>query len=227
MNQFQGFLLSSIRYGDADAITYCYSLEYGFVTLFVKNIYTARNKKKAYLFPLNELEIGVKKYTEGTLLSVTKLELIQSFYVDSNLHAGNLLMFGADFLYQVLRKETPNYKIYQAIKNFTQEVHQGNPEAHLVLILEMLKLQGFSPLLSDGEFLDPEQGQFTNVPNHTLFDRENSNLWRLFLQESSSVKRLKKHSRQRFLDSLMFYYALHQVGFQVPESLKIMKEVYD
>lgn len=49
------FLLSYTKYGDHDAVLHCFCRENGFESFFAKGIYAPKNKKKAFLFPLNEL----------------------------------------------------------------------------------------------------------------------------------------------------------------------------
>ena len=55
------FLLSYTKYGDHDAVLHCFCRENGFESFFAKGIYAPKNKKKAFLFPLNELSIGSEK----------------------------------------------------------------------------------------------------------------------------------------------------------------------
>ena len=62
------FLLSYTKYGDHDAVLHCFCRENGFESFFAKGIYATKNKKKAFLFPLNELLVYTsdkkKKYPE-------------------------------------------------------------------------------------------------------------------------------------------------------------------
>ena len=52
MNKFSAFLLSYFKYGENDAVLHCFTLENGFQSFFLKGVYSAKNKKKAYLAPL-------------------------------------------------------------------------------------------------------------------------------------------------------------------------------
>ena len=74
MDKNTGFLLSYIKYGDYDAILHCYTLEGGFQSFFMRGIYSAKNKKKAFLSPLNELEITFSNH-RGNLPTIKKVEL--------------------------------------------------------------------------------------------------------------------------------------------------------
>ena len=71
------FLLSYVRYGDNDAVLHCFSKEAGFQSFFAKGLYSARNKKKAYLFPLNHINIMVapKRIASG-IPNVSKIEML-------------------------------------------------------------------------------------------------------------------------------------------------------
>ena len=74
MQTFSGFLLSSIKYGDNDAVVHCFTKEIGFETFFVKGLYAKKNKKKPYLFPLNELFFTVSQSRSGNMQSIQKIE---------------------------------------------------------------------------------------------------------------------------------------------------------
>ena len=100
MNKFSAFLLSYLKYGDNDAILHCYTKENGFQSFFLKGIYTSKNKKKAYLVPLNELLITtVDKAKSTELLLVKKIESIENSFSDYDVKISSLTFFVSDFLY--------------------------------------------------------------------------------------------------------------------------------
>ncbi|MGC4129079.1 MAG: recombination protein O N-terminal domain-containing protein [Bergeyella sp.] len=227
MNAVRCFLLSSLKYGDYDAILHCYSAENGYQSYFVKNIHTPRSKKKAYLFPMNELEISVSPSKAGKMPTVSGIELLKSGYDIQNQYANTILMFASDFLNQVLREENGNPKLYSLLAEFRENIMKTDMNAHLKLVFSILRWNGFLPLVSSGEFLNPETGEFGTQKYHEIFDERISGVWKFFLNNQKDNAELKRADRSRFLDSLLMYYKIHFSGFKIPESYGILKQVYE
>ena len=121
MDKNTGFLLSYIKYGDYDAILHCYTLESGFQSFFMRGIYSAKNKKKAFLSPLNELGITFSSH-HGNLPTIKKVELNEKLPDEVNVHQNAVIFFLSDFLNQILKNESQNVALYQEIKFFKQKI---------------------------------------------------------------------------------------------------------
>ena len=103
------FILSYVKYGDHDAVLHCFCEECGFQSFFAKGIYSSKNKKKPYLFPLNLLNITLSKTSNHQSISnVSKIELAPGFYDFNEVKINSILFFAADFLHQILRNEAQN-----------------------------------------------------------------------------------------------------------------------
>lgn len=229
MNSYKAFLLSYIRYGDNDAILHCYTEESAYLTFYVKGIYSGRNKKKAYLFPLNEIAlITSKSKSNSELLSVSSIESVNKNDLYQDIKANAIIFYIADLLNQILKHENQaNTKLYQAISEFLHEVECANMEAHLVLMLKIIKIQGWAPLENDAPYLNPETGTFVHSEVHYLFDKENSAIWKAYLSKEKPYDlTLKREQRRKFLDSLLLYYHFHFVDFRTPKSLEIIQDIF-
>lgn len=228
MQIFRGFLLSYIRYSDNDAVLHCFTDEQGFKSFFVKGIYSPKSKKKAYLFPLNELEISVNAPKEGKIPTVSGIELLQSFYDEKNLGRNSVLMFSSEFLAKILRNENGNREIYNEIQLFLKKLSQENPFSHISLVFNILKFNGLLPLQTSEHFLDPETGRFTNIKTHHFFDERISEIWKKFSSEKDNYDfRLSRSERNQFLESLILYYKIHFTDFREPDSLEILRQVFE
>jgi len=220
------FLLSYTKYGDHDAVLHCFCRENGFESFFAKGIYAPKNKKKAFLFPLNELLL----YTSDKKKSIQNVQKIEQKNVDffsSDIRKNSILFFISDLLNQVLRNENQNVGIYSEISIFLSQLQMDNFQSHLIFIFRLLKQQGLQPLFSDKTFLNPETGNFEDVEVHHFFDKTISDIWKdlITTQDPYSIK-LSRAEKQNFLDSILVYFHYHFTDFREPKSLEIIKEIF-
>lgn len=223
------FLLSYVKYGDNDAVLHCFSKENGFQSFFAKGLYSARNKKKAYLFPLNQINITVapKRIASG-IPNVSKIEMISNDYDLDDVKVNTVLLFVAEFLNQVLKEETHHERTYFEIDKFLQELYAGNTGSYPALMFKILAYQGLSPLSGNEKFLDPEAGNFGDLQMHSYFDDEVSAIWKEMISaENVYAVKLKRTLRRHFLDSVILYYKIHFSGFREPNSLDIIQQIYE
>lgn len=229
MQNIHCFLLSYIKYGDNDAILHCFSEESGYQSFFAKGLYSSKNKKKAYLFPLNRLSITLlPKKTGSGMPNVAKVEMLQRNYDFSDVKTNTVLLFVADFLNQVLRDESHHNSAFAEIQGFLTELYAGNAGSYPAFMFKILAQQGLSPLAGHGLFLDPEAGNFSRQQAHSFFDLEISGVWKRFIEAEDIYKiNLTRTLRRQFLDSVMLYYKLHFAGFTEPNSLDIIQQIYE
>lgn len=229
MNYLNGFLLSYIKYGDHDAVLHCFTREKGYQSFFVRGIYSQKNKKKAYLLPLNELGLTLTPNIRGnSLQSISKIDLLEYPEFHQDVKANSMVFFVSDFLNQILRNEDQHEQIYDEILRFLDELEKKNYSAHLVFFIRILKSQGLLPLVTAGTFLDPESGTFGEEPHHHLFGADISRLWKmLILQENPYHIILNPNDRKNLLDTILVYYYYHFAGFRTPNSLEIVKQIFE
>lgn len=228
MNKFSGFLLSYFKYGENDAVLHCFTLENGFQSFFLKGVYSAKNKKKAYLAPLNELLITVvDKKKISDLHLVSKIECLGNILPEYNVKVSSLAFFVSDFLHQVLRNEHANTLLYQEIKEMKLLISDGDTSAHYTFLIRLLKIFGISPLLQDGNFLNIEKAEFQKFSEENGPNDEVSLIWRKVLEEKFTPQKIKKESRKILLDSIIFYYKIHFPDFHTPKSLAILTQVFE
>ncbi|MDF2831178.1 DNA repair protein RecO [Chryseobacterium indoltheticum] len=223
-----GFLLSYIKYGENDAVLHCFTEEDGFQTYFLKGIYSKKNKKKAFLLPLNKLNFSVSAGKSSGIQTISRFEIIEVNDVYTDIKANTVIFFIADFLNQILRNENKNQIIFHTIDEFILELSRQNYRSHLILLIKILKIQGVAPLLGEGNYLDPETGTFSDVGTHHFFDSENSLLWKLILSAEDPYEiKIPQVLRKKFLDSLLIYYHYHITDFKTPNSLEIIQQIFE
>lgn len=224
-----GFLLSYIKYGDYDAVLHCFTKEKGFQSFFVRGIYNKRNKKKAYLIPLNELSFTLAHHHKaGALATVSNIELITCLDYNTDVKANAVVFFLSDFLNQILKNENQNTKIYFELQYFLKELQNKNYGAYLIFLVKILKNSGVLPLVNDAKFLDPETGIFSPEKSHPIFDETTSNLWKNIINADSAYQiSIPTKLRSGFLDSILVYYHYHFSNFRIPDSLEIAKQIFE
>jgi DNA repair protein RecO (recombination protein O) len=220
------FLLSYTKYGDHDAVLHCFCRENGFESFFAKGIYAPRNKKKAFLFPLNELLLYTSDKKKN-IQNVLKIEQKNTESFSSDVRKSSILFFISDLLNQVLRNENQNVGIYSEISIFLSQLQIDNFQSHLIFIFRLLKQQGLQPLFSDKTYLNPETGNFEDVEVHHFFNKTISDIWKdlITTQDPYSIK-LSRMEKQNFLDSVLIYFHYHFTDFREPRSLDIIKEIF-
>lgn len=223
-----GFLLSYIKYGENDAVLHCFTEEDGFQTYFLKGVYSKKNKKKAFLIPLNKLNFSVNSGKSSGIQTVSKIEIVEVNDVYTDIKANTVIFFIADFLNQILRNENKSPILFHLIDEFIFELSRQNYRSHLILLVKILKTQGVAPLLGEETYLDPETGTFSSLGSHHLFDRENSLLWKLILSSQNPYEiKIPQAMRKTFLDSLLVYYHYHITDFKTPNSLEVIQQIFE
>lgn len=216
-----------MKYGDNDAILHCFTQNMGFQSYFIKGIYSVKNKKKAYLSPLNEITFTTNSYIKSGITNISKIEQVKSLDCQADVRASAIIFFIAEFLHQVLKKETKQDIVYQEIKEFLFQLENKNYQAHFAFLLNFLKLQGVAPLLGGGDFLDPESGCFEVVSCHQLFNKDISTEWKNFISEENIYNiKLKNTIKEEFLDSVLVYYYCHFPEFKAPKSLEVLRAIF-
>lgn len=223
-----GFLLSYLKYGDNDAVLQCFTEDNGYESFFLKGVYSAKNKKKAYLQPLNKLSFHFSLKSSGSIKNISKIELIENCDTANDMKINTMVFFVADFLNQVLRNESRNITVYSEISELINQLKSGNNQSHLIFLFKILKNQGIHPLNNEHPYLDPESGVFKPQESHHLFDVGISDIWKeLSVTENFYAINITAKNRRKFLESLLVYYHFHFTDFRTPQSLEIVQQIFN
>lgn len=229
MQNLSGFLLSYVKYGDHDAILHCFTEDNGFQSFFARGIYSQKNKKKAYLLPLNQLHLSINSHSKsGAMPQISKIELIENKDFYTNVKANAIIFFVADFLNQILKLENKNSEIYSSILSFLNEVERKNYQAHYIFLYILIEILGFGPLNSSGIYLNPETGSFENEISHPIFNSEISRVYKALSTENHKYNfKLNSKIKKEFLESLLVYFQYHVSDFREPKSLEILQQIFE
>jgi DNA repair protein RecO (recombination protein O) len=229
MNKQTGFLLSYLKYGDNDAVLHCFSKEAGFQSFFVRGIYSPKNKKKAYLMPLNELSLSLSSHHSNAKLPVVqKIEICGSLDFYTDVKQSSVIFFVSDFLNQTLKNEQANASLYSEIEEFRRYLNKGNLHSYFIFLIRILNVFGIAPLISEEKFLSVERGLFQNDATFDVLDVEISEIWKNILKNNIEEDfRIDKHYRKKLLDSILLYYKIHFPEFYTPKSLQVITQLFE
>lgn len=115
MVQEKGFLISYLKYGENDAVLHIYTHSEGYKSYFLKGIYSKRNKKKALLQFLFEIQFTTNPKVSGLPL-ISDLQAY-GHLPEWNIKTNALQFFIADVLSNILRNEAQNESIYSKISD--------------------------------------------------------------------------------------------------------------
>ena len=226
MEKHTGFLLSYIKYGENDAVLHFFTKENGFQSYFLRGLYSAKNKKKAFLEPLNQLVITISSH-KSSLAVIKKIELGEEIMVDKNIMQKTIVFFISDCLNQILRNEQKNLDFYQEINLFKKNLLEYKLHAHYIFLIKILDYFGISPLLTGENFLDVEKGIFQDLKNNFV-DEIISKIWKEVLENKIDYSySFEKEIRKKLLDSILLYYKAHFPEFYTPKSLPVIKEIFE
>lgn len=229
MNKYTGFLLSYLKYGDNDAVLHCYTKESGFQSFFIKGLYSAKNKKKAFLSPMNELSFTfLEGNHQSELLRATKLEIVETKDHFNDVKYNTIAFFVSEFLNQILRNENQNSALYQEISYLKENLNQSHYFSHYCFMVKILEILGIAPLISDEKYLNIEKGVFQGQINNETLDELTSNTWKNILtHEFYYDLKVDSKYKKKLLDSILLYYKHHFPDFRSPKSLEIINQIFE
>lgn len=227
MNKQSGFLLSYLKYGENDAVLHCFTQESGYQSFFVRGIYSVKNKKKAYLLPLNELSLTLSSHTKNTSMpSISKIEKKDTAHDLWDIKQSSVIFFVADFLNQTLKNEARNESLYEEVRKFKENLYAGNLQSHFLFLIKVLPIFGIAPMPTEGKFLCVEKGVFQKESSLHTLDEEISSVWKKILMQDTDLTMEPKH-RKKLMDSILLFYKFHFPDFHTPKSLVVIHQLFE
>jgi DNA repair protein RecO (recombination protein O) len=235
----KAIVLHQIRYSDSGIIVYLYTRDFGRQTILIKGMRKKKSGRHNVFFqPMFILDMELY-YKEGR--GMQSLRDFSVSFAPSHIHEdvkkASIAMFLGEFLYSVLREETPNTTLFdfiaQSIMFFDGE-QKGFPNFHIAFLCSLSGFLGFEPSGRNDEaekYFDLSEGRFTIVPPfHGDYANEevSGKLAEFF---SSSFQNIEKIAltgslRNDILETLMKYYSIHLPGIRNFKSLEILREVF-
>lgn len=223
------YILSYLKYGETSAIVRIYTREKGFKNFIWKGIYSTKNKKRNYLFPLNKVHITYKDRGNDSLEYFQTIETENGFRAQlDSIEKQTLLLFFSEILNSLLRNEPENIAIFDWLDNKLKQFSERSSTQMFAqeFLLELSAYLGIQPQnnYEPNAYFDLESGSFTLDHTETQLNQENSLLWHNFL--SNKDQKFNKHQRWTLLQNWIAYFQMQIPHFSKPNSLEVIKELF-
>lgn len=234
----QGFVLQSIRYGDASLIVKIYTLEKGLQTFMVKGVTGKKSRNRIAFFQpmtfLRFVETGNTRHAGMAFLKDLELGYVYQS-IPGNMNKSAILMYLSELLSHTLTQQERNDDLYHFVQQsllWLDLVESGYASFPLYFTLELSRFLGFYPQMNyaKGMLFDMMEGQFVKEePLHSYYlNEECSALLAQLLNmgiEDLHLAPMTGVQRSALLDGLLTFMRLHAPVLRGLQSHEILKEV--
>jgi len=234
----KAIVISTLKYGEADLIAKCFTLDRGLVSYMLKGIRKSkRGKLRVSMFQqLSLLEIEAFHKENKNLQYMKEVRTFHPYQsLQSNVYKSTMVIFLAEVLKGSIQEEEKNQALFYFLEDSFLYLDQSESfkNFHLLFIVRLTEFLGFYPdQQSVGlPVFDMLNGVFQlKEYNSYSFNDSNSALLKEILNvsgfEDVNQIKLNQERRKNFLDFMMLYYELHLQGFKKPKSLEILQQIF-
>lgn len=234
----KAIVISSIKYGEADVIAKCFTLEKGLVSYMLKGIRKSKKGKlRMSMFQhLSLLEIEAFHKENKNLQYLKEVKVFHPYQsLQYNVYKSTMVMFLAEVLKSCIQEEERNEALFYFLQDSSVYLDEAESikNFHLHFIVKLTQFLGFYPDSQSVDFpyFDMLNGVFQlKEINSYSFNNSNSELLKALMNysdysEANQIK-LNQEGRKNFLDFMMLYYELHLQGFKKPKSLEVLQQIF-
>lgn len=234
----KAIVISSLKYGEADLIAKCFTLEKGLVSYMLKGIRKSKKGKlRMSMFQqLSLLEIEAFHKENKNLQYLREVKVSHPYQsLQTNVYKSTMVMFLAEVLKSCIQEEERNEALFYFLEDsfIFLDKAESISNFHLQFIVKLTQFLGFYPdnQSIDFPFFDMLNGVFQLKEYNTYsFNNSNSELLKEFMKNSeydhTDQIKLNQERRKSFLDFMMLYYELHLQGFRKPKSLEVLQQIF-
>lgn len=232
-------VLRTTKLGDTKIIVDTYARTEGRISFVTSLPRSGRGRVKKQLFQaLAQLSVTADIRPR---LSLQKLREAQFATPYTTLHTDPykicIAMFLAEFLSDSLRSEAPDSRLFDYISDSLLWLdncgERGFANFHLVFLMHLSRFLGFYPNLSGyhpGDAFDLRAGCFiSGLPAHAdVLRSDDASRVALMMRmdyPTMHLFRMSRTDRNRLLDIILSYYAIHIPGFRPLKSLEVLRDM--
>lgn len=239
LDKTRAIVLHHIKYSDSGIIVYLYTREFGRQTILIKGMRNKKSGRHAGFFqPLFILDMEMYFKEGRNMQSVREFSVA---YAPSGIHSDvkktSVAMFLGEFLYSVLKEETPDYGMFDFIEKsiiFFDKEQKGTANFHIAFLSALSSFLGFEPAprtAGDEAYFDLKNGRFARVPpvhGDYAGPEISEKLTEFFSASFDGIGEiiLKGSMRNEILEVLIRFYSVHLPGLRNFRSLEVLKEVF-
>lgn len=234
----KAIVISCIKYGEADLIAKCFTLEKGLVSYILKGIRKSKKGKlRMSMFQqLTLLELEAFHKDNKNLKYLKEIKVYYPYQsLQSNIYKSTILMFLAEVLKSCIQEEEKNEALFYFLQDEFIYLDKADSikNFHLHFIVKLTQFLGFYPDSQsiDFPYFDMLNGVFQLKEYNTYsFNNLNSELLKQLMKssnyEEANLIKLNQERRKSFLDFMMLYYELQLQGFKKPKSLEVLQQIF-
>jgi len=233
----EAFVISSLRYADADLIVKLYTRKDGLNSYLLRGILKSKKGKirTSFFQPLTLLEIDAIHSNKNSLNRLKDVKPITHYEtLHTNIIKGSVITFISEILSHVLIENEPDEELFLFLKKATNWLDKNSnfnlfPQYILVQLSSFL---GFYPDSTNDTLpqFNLEEGRFDVSSKSSLcIDQEELIHFKDILGtdfDSLSSLLIPKLGRLKLLENLLLYFSLHSEGFKRPKSLTVIQELF-
>lgn len=233
----EAFVISSLRYAEADLIVKLYTLKEGVNSYLLRGVLKSKKGKikPSFFQPLSLLEIDAIHNNKNTLFRLKEVKPTSHYEsLHTNIIKGSVVTFISEVLNQVLIDNQPDEELFSFLKKYTQILDKSN---HFNLfpqyfLLKLSSFLGFHPDDSNNTLpqFNLAEGKFdvASKSHYCIKQEELVNFKSILGIDFDSMSRLTmaKTERLKLLENLLLYFSLHIEGFKKPKSLHVIQELF-
>lgn len=231
-------VLSTIKYSEADLIARLYTRELGTQSFMLKGIRKSRKGKlrASFFQPLTQLEIETQHKGKGHLEYIKEARVIFPYqHLLTDISKSSITLFFSEVLTQLLTEQQPDTSLFEYLSSVFQYLDQIDQVANFSIktLLDITGFLGFQPDQSTMHFT------YFNLLNGN-FDENGLQPYHLTDVESNLLKQfigvnfddivgihMNREERNNLLNIVIEYFQIHLQMFKKPNSLSILKQLYD
>lgn len=239
LTKTKAIVLHSFKYGDSKLIADLLTEANGRISCIARITNSPRAKLKRQFFqPLMLLEVVIDQRQGVSLQPLKEARVARPFTtVPFNPLKLSLAMFTAEFLSNTTRGAMQDTALYSYIENgiiWLDECTGQFANFHLVFAMRLTKFLGFYPNTEhhrEGDWFDLRSGCFTATAplHHDRLNPNEASLIGLMLRMNFSTMHLyhmTRTERNRLLEIILSYYAIHVPGFREMKSVEVLRELF-
>lgn len=233
-------VLYTQKYNDSSRIVQAYSENGGRMAFWLRTSKNRKSMAKSMLFqPLSLLELEIDVPVRGSLSYIREAKPLHLFttlpYDPVKL---SLSLFLSEVLSVVLREEAENKPLFSFLHYSVVWLDcngESSANFHLVFLMRLSRFLGLYPNVEDyrpGDYFDLVNGCFVSQePFHRRFVRpdEAAHICTLMRMSFRTMRlfSLNREQRNRLLELLLEYYAVHLPGVSDLKSLPVLRMLFD
>ncbi len=232
--------LRTIKYNERHSILSAYSLELGRVSFLVPaGAGREAARRRALLMPLGTFEcIADMRHGQDIHIMKEPRADVITHGIHSHPVKSAVALFIAELLSIVLRESQEDAALYaylrQAIKRFN-DVSVGTANFHICFLFRLGRFIGIEPDVSTyrpGSVFDMVDGRFRlTAPMHSHYlNPEDADVVAALSRmtfDNMQRFRLSRENRNRILDVILDYYAIHYASLSSLRSIDVLRSLFD